>query len=253
LKKARVVIFPSAEKAEFFRRETGYQGPIEVVANSPLLRKKPPQKKLDSIFRLHYQGSVHGRLGLQEVLEILPELPSNIHFTFMGPSWDGFRAQLNSLVEKKNLTSRVSDLGEVSHLDLFRYTDQASVGLYLPTDTASDHLYSGAAINKLNEYLAAGIPTLVSPLPALERWAERTAACLGVNPKNKDELRQTILKLYEQNEDYARLCKLAFNAHQETYHFEKQYLPILNIFQSLLEGEKQTSMNGNFASKQVNP
>jgi glycosyltransferase involved in cell wall biosynthesis len=85
---------------------------------------------------------------------------------FMGA--DGaYAEQLERLAEQLGVSGRTHFHPPVALAELLSYTHQADVGVSLLVDSCENHRL--ALPNKLFEYLAAGLPVVVSDLPEMRR------------------------------------------------------------------------------------
>src|SRR5262245_18445131 len=117
---------------------------------------------------LLYHGSIVPARLPKAVLHALTKLPECVALRLVG--YDtigsmGYVAQLEREAIRLNLGARVESLGTIaSHADLLSLSDDCDVGLALvPLATTDANMRSmPGASNKAFEYLACGLPILVS-------------------------------------------------------------------------------------------
>jgi glycosyltransferase involved in cell wall biosynthesis len=110
-----------------------------------------------------HQGAPAPDRGGEQLIAALVAVP-DAHLVFLGSSpFAGFEAGLREQAESTGVRHRVHFLPSVPLADLLAHTVDADVGVSLLQDTCENHRL--ALPNKLFEYLAAGVPVVVSDLP----------------------------------------------------------------------------------------
>ena len=149
-----------------------YHIPVHAVRNVPKIsgyvkssednhvREKYGISSIDHL--IIYQGAVNKDRGLEELIEAFTFLPSTFHLLIIGTG-DVHQA----LVEKIKILKlkQVHFLGQIPFSELATYTLQADLGVSLEKSTNLNYRY--ALPNKVFDYLASGVPILVSPLTEL--------------------------------------------------------------------------------------
>lgn len=170
-------IFTSGQlDSEYLAKRFGIAVP-KVVMNLPPY--KPHQRfnlirerfQLSATTRiLVYQGMIfHGR-GIMKVVEALPFLTDTV-FVLFG---DGdYADHVRKIAETLGVSHRVLFAGKVSYDELSIWTASADAGMTLIEPISFS--YTLALPNKLFEYCMAGIPSLVSDLPAMRHVLEEHA------------------------------------------------------------------------------
>jgi glycosyltransferase involved in cell wall biosynthesis len=93
------------------------------------------------------------------------------HLAFLGDDGEpGFTASLERLAVAEGLRDRVHFVPGAPLERLLALTAEADVGVSLLQDTCENHRL--ALPNKVFEYIAAGLPVVVSDLPELRRLVE---------------------------------------------------------------------------------
>jgi glycosyltransferase involved in cell wall biosynthesis len=135
------------------------------------VRSTPAPEKSQGLRLLFYGSIVPSRvpLSLLHALAKLPEASLRVIGFETGESV-GYVARLRSEASALGIAGRVDILGPMSHAALFPHADDCDVGLAcMPTRSEDANMQSMAgASNKAFEFLARGLPLLVSPLPDWE-------------------------------------------------------------------------------------
>ena len=114
-----------------------------------------------------HQGAPAPDRGGEQLIEAMAELPA-AHLVFLGSSpFSGYEDGLRERAVAAGLGDRVHFLPSVPLDRLLEHTADADVGVSLLQDTCENHRL--ALPNKVFEYVAAGVPVVVSELPELTR------------------------------------------------------------------------------------
>jgi len=149
-----------------------YQIPVHVVRNVPKINgygKSAPYLNIREKYGvaptdhlLIYQGAVNKDRGLEELIQAFTYLPETYHVLLVGTG-DVHQQLLEKTLELE--LHQVHFAGQVPFNELAAYTFQADLGVSLEKSTNLNYRF--ALPNKVFDYLATGIPILVSPLPEL--------------------------------------------------------------------------------------
>jgi len=140
--------------------------PYKNIIKSNIIRDKFKIPKTDLI--LIYQGEILPGRGLVPVLKAL-KVTDNVCLVVFG---DGpMMNQLEVASKKLGLKDRVHFAGKVPYAQLHEWTCSADIGICLFEPISLS--YKFALPNKLFEYAMAGIPSLITDLPAMRKENEK--------------------------------------------------------------------------------
>lgn len=123
-----------------------------------------------------YQGVIHHGRGLKPFLQAMPFLP-NVHLCVLG---DGpAKNALREVSRDCDVHDRTHWQESVPYDELHGWTCSADIGLCLIEPISMSYEY--ALPNKLFEYMMAGVPSLVTDLPALHDMIMREPVGMLVN------------------------------------------------------------------------
>jgi glycosyltransferase involved in cell wall biosynthesis len=152
-----------------------YGNEIKVLRNVPYRREDtvPLSKKKIGIRQgqkvILYQGAVNVDRGLEEAIMAMKFVQEDAVLVIIGTG-DIFE-QLKHLTFNEGLNDRVIFTGQVPFPELHSYTLMADIGLSIEKDVGINYHY--CLPNKLLDYIQAGIPVLVSPLPEMKAIVDK--------------------------------------------------------------------------------
>jgi glycosyltransferase involved in cell wall biosynthesis len=149
-----------------------YHIPVDAIRNVPKLHKNETHSEEIHVRKKYgisssdhlilYQGAVNKDRGLEELLNAFTFLPSNFHLLIIGTG------DVHQALVEKTKTLKLNQIhftGQIPFSGLSAYTCQADLGVSLEKSTNLNYRY--ALPNKVFDYLASGVPILVSPLTEL--------------------------------------------------------------------------------------
>ncbi|MDX2129805.1 MAG: glycosyltransferase [Chloroherpetonaceae bacterium] len=205
----------------------------EVIYNypnlQPIKRTNLLRQKLfleDSATLLIYQGMISDGRGLEIMIRAMQSLPSTYYFVLFG---DGnLKSSLQQLVESLSLSERVFFAGKVPYEELLDHTASADIGISLIEPISKS--YELALPNKLFEYTLAGIPSLVSNLPALKDTVEKYKIGKVAEHDSPTSIIESILHLNKEKEYYRANCQRA----SRVLNWQAQEVRLIDFFKSKL-------------------
>ncbi len=250
--RATALIISSDSKAEYFLRASKLKRTVFVVANAPplqprtssnLLRKRLADCGFEVSYIVYYHGSIGPDKGHFPVVRSMPYWPERAAFVLLGVIYDaGFFAELMRVATELGVQDRVHYLGIIPFPELYAYTRSADLGLFLPESNASIHVYSGTAVVKLNDYMACGVPFLVSRIGALSELAFTTGAGCDTDVDNPRELGRTINALLRDKDVRERMAEKGYRLHRDTLNLGVQYAPVLDEIRRVCEPVGEVAM-----------
>ena len=145
-----------------------------------------------------HQGAVADGRGADNLVRALA-LMDSAHLLFLGA--DGaYAEQLEQLAAQLGVGERAHFHPPVQLARLLSYTEQADVGVSLLEDTCENHRL--ALPNKLFEYLAAGLPVVVSDLPEMSRLVQERGVGWVTDSSSPEEIARVLeVALAEHGDD----------------------------------------------------
>ena len=203
-----------------------YHIPVHVVRNVPNLvgyinnenvvnvREKYGIAPTD--FLLIYQGAINKDRGLEELIEAFTYLPEVYHLLIIG-SGDVYQTLLEKTIELK--LKQLHFTGQISFCELAAYTIQADLGVSLEKSTNLNYRY--ALPNKVFDYIASGVPILVSPLTELCAILDKHDVGKLLPSHEPKVIAETIESIFANQNQLAIWKENTQKAHEE-YCWEKE-------------------------------
>ncbi|HEX6665103.1 MAG TPA: glycosyltransferase family 4 protein [Solirubrobacterales bacterium] len=236
--RADAVIAVSDGIAAKLTERYGLRRPPSVIRNLPDL--PPPgaapapdlrrELGIDDAPLLLHQGAVAAGRGGEVLLQALRLLPDS-HLLFLGgqgPYAEGLRR----FAAQCDVGERAHFLDPVAPAALLSHTAQADVGISLLEDSCENHRL--ALPNKLFEYVAAGLPVVVSDLPEAGRLVRERGIGWCANPADAGSVALALREALAQRNDEGLRTRLALTASELTWGNEKRRLTA--VYAELAEG-----------------
>ena len=231
-KKADVVCAADEHRAEIMKRWYRITD-ITVLRNVPYLYPKCRSNRLkislnlnDNYVLLVYVGLISLWRGIEESIQTLRHLDTNIGLAIIGMGADRYIDTLKELAVKCEVSDRVFFLPPVPNEDVVPLTSGADISLALIQNKSLSYYY--AAPNKLYESLTAGIPVVASDFPEMRRVLANSKSGVLVDPANLNEIADAI-KWILGGDRYAKLSQNAKSAAEREYNWEKEEQKLFEI------------------------
>lgn len=204
---------------------------FNVVMNLPFYKKVQNTNIIRKILNLNdevniilYQGMILEGRGIRKIIESMQFLENTV-FCIFG---DGrIEDVIYKTADKFNVRTKVFYLGIKPYEELLEWTASADMGVVFIRPISLS--YRLALPNKLFEYCMAGIPSLVTDLPAMKKIVEEYHIGKLISHKaNSLEIADSIRQILEKKEDYKKNCALA--ATKLCYNIQtEKILKMINI------------------------
>jgi glycosyltransferase involved in cell wall biosynthesis len=144
-----------------------------------------------------HQGAVADGRGGENLIRAV-SFTESAHVLFLGAD-GGYTEGLRRLAVELDVDARTHFHPPVALTTLLSYTTQADVGVSLLQDSCENHRL--ALPNKLFEYLAAGLPVVVSDLPEMRRLVEERQVGWVTDPGDPAEIARVLAEATGARED----------------------------------------------------
>lgn len=171
--------------------------PIEDIPPGEWLRQFEGKRVV-----LHQGRYVHGR-GLPEALLAAKYLPDDVVIAFRG--YGPIEPELRELVAREKIEHKAVFLPPVPMNDLVRSAVGADLGLVLYAPTSENNWFT--APNKLFEYIMAGVPSVGSNMPFVEKVLRGNNVGDVFRAADPQDLARVIMELLSDPERLATMRK----------------------------------------------
>ncbi|GHD42562.1 glycosyltransferase [Mycetocola manganoxydans] len=170
--RATAVVTVSPSIADWLKKRYRLRAQPTLVRNIPAFTGQVPEQSAGRLRELAhlspetrvlaYCGGITTNRGIEETIEALPLLPSDVHFVLLGFGSEIYRAGLDRRIAELGLAHRVHFVGAVRSSDVSAALADADVSLVLTRPACLSYEYS--LPNKLFESIQAGIPVVSTNL-----------------------------------------------------------------------------------------
>lgn len=203
--------------------------PDERVFSFPF-RKRENQGENSLLLVSH--GSILQRYGYQTIMRALKLIDSKTyHIRLLVVGEGEYEREIRRLVTDLGLEEKVDFTGYVPFDEIPMTIGRAEIGI-VPMLHSCRYMLP----NKLFEYIALGIPTIASALPAIKAYFHDNSV-MFFEPGNEKDLARCILELYQNPAKRRSLVANATRAY-EKYRWSKTKGKYLKVYQGLT-GRKQ--------------
>lgn len=197
-----------------------YQIPVHAVRNLP---KKEGYGHSSTVINVRekfgigtsdklviYQGALNKDRGLEELIQAYTFLPSDYHLLLVGTG-DVHQSLLEKSLELG--LHQVHFAGQIPFNELAAYTEASDLGVSLEKSTNLNYRF--ALPNKVFDYIAAGIPILVSPLTELCAILEKHDVGKLLPSHEPKDIAHTIEEVFADETKVAQWKANTIAAHEE--------------------------------------
>lgn len=233
-RRACLCIAPSEGRAQILSNESG-GARVAVVWNCPGLREVRParSRQKQGKIRLYYHGHISQlRLPLEvlDALALTPDLVTLRAVGFETVATFGYVDQLRARAIALHLTHRVEVCGPVPRGEVLDQCALADVGFACMPLIAPDPNFStmvGASVKSL-DYMACGLPLLVSDLPEWRSTFVDTGYGIACNPHDPSSIAAALCWFANHTDEMYEMGERGRQRILNDWNYEKQFQQILN-------------------------
>ena len=205
-RRAACCVVPNEARLKRFQAETGTRQPVFCVWNCPSnLEVAPLRAPAHGAFWLLYHGSiVPDRLPIA-VLDALTALPERVKLRVIGYETAGSIGYVGLLLEharQLGIAHRLEFVAALPRFELMEWCRRADAGLALmplrPADF-NQHSMTGAS-NKAFDYMASGLPIVVSDLPDWRAMFVEPGYGVACDPQDAESIAASIRRFLDDPE-----------------------------------------------------
>ncbi len=225
------IIVSGEMDAEYLKQNLTDAKPYHLIMNLPPFREVKKRNLIRDKYHIPednlviiYQGVVLEGRGIKPMIRALPFI-ENAVFVVIGEGHyiNEFRAEADAL----NVSERVLFHGAVPYEELPEWTASGDIGIvFIEPITMS---YKLALPNKLFEHIMAGIPSVISSLPAMKAVVELYPVGVLLPPKASPRDLSLAIRNIASKDNYKKYTDACRQA-SKVYCYESQESEILRLF-----------------------
>ena len=241
-RRADMTIFPAPERASKYKEMAGLnREPVSVLNCFPRMWPREKTGELQRLLKgkglcfdqlVIHLGSVDPFHGIEATIRSVLQWKGNWGLIVAGFSNGSYLEDMQDLARDLGLSNRVIFLPSVSNSLWYDCLYSAHLGICLYEPCNLSHAHMAGTSQKLNNYLVAGIPSIVSNSPDFIAFVEKYKTSKLAEATDALSISQAVNSLLCNPEEYADYCQAVNNAFESEFNFERQFEPIL---QKLIE------------------
>ncbi len=237
-RRATLCVLPNQKRAQMFAQQFDVVAKTFCVWNCPERAEVVPlPARVDSRFRLLYHGSiVPSRLPLA-VIDALTQLPEYVCLRIVGYETIGHTGYVETLLRRArelHLEARVEYVQHIPRFELLERARECDVGLaLLPLQSAdvNEQTMTGAS-NKPFDYLACGLPLIVSDLADWRALFVENGFARACNPADASSIAQAVCWYLDHPRERRAMGERGRAKILSEWNYETQFV---NVYKSLRE------------------
>ena len=239
-----LVVVPDAERGAVIQEELRLPKSPLVVANAPLMIAVKRSDALQA--SLSKQGKAfsrvlfrQGRIGPGHAIETT--LRSILHwenpawgFVLMGPGEQSYLQTLRTSAKALGVDRQFAILTAVGYDEVPQFTRGADCGHGLYQPVSLNHTLYTTASNKIMEYMAAGLPMLVSNTPSLRNLINKYRCGLTANEASPESIAAAVNTLLGDAEVAGHMGAAGREAFESEFCYERQFAQVIDSIRGLV-------------------
>ncbi|MDQ3025075.1 MAG: glycosyltransferase [Pseudomonadota bacterium] len=232
-RKAALTIVPDSRRAEVVARELRLRRPPFVLPNSPPRSSIPKEAALRRTLAtvgirfekiLLRQGRIGPNHGIEATIRSMPQWADRRWgFVLIGPSKPAFIGELDALSKELGVHDRFVVMPPISYDEILSYTLDGNLGHALYEPSNINHVEMGTASNKVLEYMASGVPCLVSTSSSAASLVASFECGVAADPSNPEDIARAINSVFLEHEVSKRMATAGQRAFQDHLCYEVRF------------------------------
>lgn len=235
LRRATVVVTPNASRSAAASREGGGR-PVVTAWNCPRLTEIPSRaaaRREHTPLRIVYHGSIGRDRPPFAIVDAIARVGGDAELEIAGYETVGSRGQVAETIrraEALGIATRVMTSGPMPRAELLERAAAGHLGLaFMPTvDPNFNERTMAGASNKAFEYLACGVPLLVSDLPDWRELFVDRGVAFAADPGDVDGLARVLRHAMEHRAELEAMGERGRRLVSAEWNYEIQFRPVLD-------------------------
>lgn len=234
---ADLVVVPDRERGRIMADALELIKPPHIAANAPLdsfqgtgaalqAALAEQNKRFDRI--LLRQGRIGKGHAIEVTIRSMVRWASRKWgFVLLGWGEPAYQEEILRLAGDLGVAEQLVILPPVGYDHLIAFTPGAHLGSALYEPILFNHAYATTASNKMMEYMACGLPVLLSERPASKSFLERYHCGLAVDVDSLESIAEAVNILLGKPDVAQQMGIEGRKAFEQEFCYERQYAPVL--------------------------
>ena len=243
LRRAAILVTPNAARSEAMSAETEGR-PVATAWNCPLVSEVAREEHAAGrgALKVVYHGSVVPGRPPITILDAMARATGPVELTVAGYEPNGTRGFVRELADRARalgIADRLTVLPAMPRHALLEIAARSELGLsFMPAgDCNWNEMRMAGASNKAFEYLASGVPLLVSDLPDWKQIFVREGVAWACDAGDVDALVQVLDRALGDRPALAAMGEHGRRLVLERWNYEAQFAPVLAAMNDAVNGE----------------
>jgi glycosyltransferase involved in cell wall biosynthesis len=237
---ADLCVLPQQERLQRFLKTTARKKPTYCVWNCPRsdemmdmsLDQDDRQSRKDHKLIVHYHGNIGSGLLPKELVVAASRFKGIVRIRIVGYETlgnIGYTAELIELAAKYGAAEMIEPLAARPRRDLFRLAATAHVGLSLmPKRSENINMqHMVGASNKTFDYMASGLPLLVTNLPDWVETFVKPGYARACDPDDPDSIAAELRWYMEHPDERQEMGRRGQNKIRQTWNYQSMFSDVL--------------------------
>jgi glycosyltransferase involved in cell wall biosynthesis len=185
--------------------------------------------------KLFYCGILFENRGVLQIAEAIhlleKEKGMKVEFHCVGELYYELRIKLESLPYYETIKDRLFFYGRKKLGEAYEIGRNCGIGMSI-IHRMSNSVESYPT--KLFEYMACGMPSIVSNFPLYESIVKKEGCGLSVNPKSGKEISEAVFTLNSDVDLYRKMSKNGSDVVEKSFNWETEKKKVLKVYKELL-------------------
>ncbi len=243
-RRALANVLPSRGRISEFSGRTGVASGVFCVMNAPdRAEAASPPSRSESIVRIFYHGTiVPNRLPLT-VIEAIAQANCSFELIFAGyetTGHPGYVHEMEARAVELQISERLHHLGAIPKREaLLQQARSANIGIALMPMLSKDinEKTMAGASNKAFDYLACGLPLLVSDLPDWNEMFVTPGYARACDPTNPASIARALQWFAENPEETRDMGERGRQRILRDWNYQRQFAPVLEELERTIRTE----------------
>jgi glycosyltransferase involved in cell wall biosynthesis len=235
LRRAAIVVAPNAERGQVIAEDAGGPVPLVCVWNCPRkMEASSGHAEPSAESWIVYQGSIVPARVPATLIEALGLVNPCVKLRVIGyetVGYLGYVRELQQLAAARGVGHRVEFIPTAPRNELLQITDRSQVGLSLMparSEEINERWMRGAS-NKTFEYMARGVPVLVTDLPDWTATFVEPGFGRACRPDDPQSIADALSWFHEHREAARQMGERGRQRIIDDWNYERQFEPVLRL------------------------